>query len=178
MMRWCANIMIFVLCLLFTAGLASPQSPGALGAEGKKGTIWYIPHTHWEGAVFKTREEYLEMGLPIILRALNMLKRHPAYKFTFDQAAFIKPFPDRYPEAGRNEFLLVFSRSRQPAGPLGVPVAGHRRNEDCRLLASLRLCRGLRIARQPSGIRLLLSASLRRTQTVCEGQRHRGTRRS
>ena len=101
MVRWrpnIPNIMTLVLCLLFTAGLASPQSPGALGAEGKKGTIWYIPHTHWEGAVFKTREEYLELGLPIILRALNMLKRHPAYKFTLDQAAFIKPFLDRYPE--------------------------------------------------------------------------------
>jgi hypothetical protein len=23
-----------------------------------------VPHTHWEGAVFKTREEYLEIGLP------------------------------------------------------------------------------------------------------------------
>src|SRR2546430_3564392 len=61
-------------------------------------TALVIPHTHWEGAVFKTREEYLELGLPIILRALNMLKRHPAYKFTLDQAAFIKPFLDRYPE--------------------------------------------------------------------------------
>ena len=29
--------------------------------------FYFIPHTHWEGAVFKTREEYLEMGLPNIL---------------------------------------------------------------------------------------------------------------
>ena len=28
-----------------------------------KGTFWIIPHTHWEGAVFKTREEYLDIGL-------------------------------------------------------------------------------------------------------------------
>ena len=25
-------------------------------------TFWVIPHTHWEGAVFKTREEYLQMA--------------------------------------------------------------------------------------------------------------------
>jgi alpha-mannosidase len=73
------------------------QSNNRSGA-GTKGTLWYIPHTHWEGAVFKTREEYLDMGLPIVLQALNMLKRHPSYKFTLDQAAFVKPFLDRYPE--------------------------------------------------------------------------------
>jgi hypothetical protein len=26
--------------------------------------FWIIPHTHWEGAVFKTREEYPEEGFP------------------------------------------------------------------------------------------------------------------
>src|SRR5439155_12149860 len=35
-----------------------------------------IPHTHWEGAVFKTREGYLEMGLPNILKALRLLKMY------------------------------------------------------------------------------------------------------
>jgi len=43
-------------------------------------TFFFIPHTHWEGAVFKTREEYLEMGLPNILRALKLLKQYPAYR--------------------------------------------------------------------------------------------------
>ena len=36
----------------------------------------FIPNSHWEGAVFKTREQYLEMGWPIILRALRLLKMH------------------------------------------------------------------------------------------------------
>src|SRR2546422_4351971 len=39
-----------------------------------KPALWIIPHTHWEGAVFKTREEYLEIGLPHILTALHLLK--------------------------------------------------------------------------------------------------------
>src|SRR5579862_6631867 len=61
-------------------------------------TLYYIPHTHWEGAVFKTREEYLEMGLPNILQALCLLKKYPDYKFTLDQVAYFKPFLERYPE--------------------------------------------------------------------------------
>lgn len=61
-------------------------------------TFFFIPHTHWEGAVFKTREEYLEMGLPNILRALRLLKQYPAYRFTLDQACYVEPFLQRYPE--------------------------------------------------------------------------------
>ncbi|HEY3417766.1 MAG TPA: alpha-mannosidase, partial [Armatimonadota bacterium] len=61
-------------------------------------TLYLIPHTHWEGAVFKTREQYLEMGLPNILRALRLLKAYPAYRFTLDQVCYVKPFLERYPE--------------------------------------------------------------------------------
>ncbi|MFZ1934965.1 MAG: glycoside hydrolase family 38 C-terminal domain-containing protein [Thermoguttaceae bacterium] len=57
-----------------------------------------IPHTHWEGAVFLTREEYLDIGLPNILRALRLLKAHPNYRFTLDQACYVRPFLERYPE--------------------------------------------------------------------------------
>ncbi len=64
----------------------------------KKDTLWVIPHTHWEGAVFKTREEYLEMGLPNILKALRLLKSHSEYRFVLDQVAYVKPFLERYPE--------------------------------------------------------------------------------
>ena len=63
-----------------------------------KDTFLFIPHTHWEGAVFKTREQYLEMGLPIILRALRLLKKYPDYRFVLDQACYVQPFLERYPE--------------------------------------------------------------------------------
>ncbi|NCO39688.1 MAG: hypothetical protein COZ06_10895 [Armatimonadetes bacterium CG_4_10_14_3_um_filter_66_18] len=66
--------------------------------DGPKDTFFFIPHTHWEGAVFKTREAYLDLGLPNILRALRLLKRHPGYRFTLDQACYVKPFLQRYPE--------------------------------------------------------------------------------
>lgn len=63
-----------------------------------KDTFWFIPATHWEGAVFKTREEYLDMGLPNILTALKLLSDYPDYRFTLDQVCYVKPFIERYPE--------------------------------------------------------------------------------
>ena len=68
------------------------------GRAGRQGRLFFIPHTHWEGAVFKTREEYLDMGLPNIFRALKLLKAHPNYRFVLDQACYVKPFLERYPE--------------------------------------------------------------------------------
>jgi alpha-mannosidase len=94
-----ANLVIMfrsaLLFLLLAAplALASDRSSGATN-----GTFWLIPHTHWEGAVFKTREQYLEMGLPNILTALRLLKEHPDYRFALDQVAYFRPFLERYPE--------------------------------------------------------------------------------
>ena len=73
---------------------AQPANP----PSAAKDVLFFIPHTHWEGAVFKTREEYLDMGLPNILRALKLLKAHPNYRFVLDQACYVKPFLERYPE--------------------------------------------------------------------------------
>jgi alpha-mannosidase len=63
-----------------------------------KDTFWIIPHTHWEGAVFKTREQYLDIGLPNILVVLKLLNDFPDYRFTIDQVCCVKPFLERYPE--------------------------------------------------------------------------------
>ena len=38
------------------------------------------------------------MGLPNILRALRLLKAYPNYRFVLDQACYVKPFLERYPE--------------------------------------------------------------------------------
>jgi alpha-mannosidase len=71
---------------------------GANAQQPPQQQLFYIPHTHWEGAVFKTREEYLEMGIPNILKAVQLLKQYPEYKFTLDQVAYFRPFLERYPE--------------------------------------------------------------------------------
>ncbi|MGA2135378.1 MAG: hypothetical protein ABSH50_24075, partial [Bryobacteraceae bacterium] len=64
-------------------------------APQDRDTLLIVPHTHWEGAVFKTREEYLEIGLPHILEALHLMRRYPDYRFVLDQMCYIKPFLDR-----------------------------------------------------------------------------------
>src|SRR5258705_5282482 len=83
---------------LFLAFFSFPFAQSALADSATNATLWLIPHTHWEGAVFKTREEYLEMGLPNILTAIRLLKEHPNYRFTLDQVAYFRPFLERYPE--------------------------------------------------------------------------------
>ena len=71
-------------------------------AAPDKDVLIVVPHTHWEGAVFKTREEYLEIGLPHILEALSLLKRYPEYRFVLDQMCYVEAlFLDRYPTGGR-----------------------------------------------------------------------------
>ncbi len=76
-------------------GIALPlraQSP-----DPKQDILLIVPHTHWEGAVFKTREEYLQVGLPHIIKALSLLQRYPQYHYVLDQMAYVRPFLERYP---------------------------------------------------------------------------------
>src|SRR5580698_4166317 len=63
-----------------------------------KPTLWIVPQTHWEGAVFQSRADYLKLGLPHILTALRLLRDYPDYRFTLDQTAYFQPFLERYPE--------------------------------------------------------------------------------
>jgi len=84
------------LWLRFNSHSAESLKPSS--GAGKKDTLYYIPHTHWEGAVFKTREDYLTMGMPRVLQVLRLLKQFPEYTFTLDQVSLIKPFLERYPE--------------------------------------------------------------------------------
>jgi alpha-mannosidase len=89
------KLTIFVCALVgFLPAIQAQDSASAT----HKPVLYYVPHTHWEGAVFKTREGYLDMGLQNILRAMRLLKAYPDYKFTLDQVAYFKPFLERYPE--------------------------------------------------------------------------------
>src|SRR6266581_4157154 len=54
------------------AGVAAQTQPNSQA----KPSLWIVPQTHWEGAVFKTREEYLEIGLPHILTVLSLLRKY------------------------------------------------------------------------------------------------------
>ena len=71
----CAACLIVNPASARAGGENSPATPSSASPQ----TFWIIPHTHWEGAVFKTREEYLEIGLPHILTALSLLRAHPEW---------------------------------------------------------------------------------------------------
>src|SRR5690348_6036335 len=88
---------LLAACALFLLADGS-RGDGPKPAKDPRGTFWIIPHTHWEGAVFKTREEYLDVGLINILKAVRLLQEYPDYKFTLDQVAYFRPFLERYPE--------------------------------------------------------------------------------
>jgi hypothetical protein len=101
-------------CFLTGIGL-SAQAPA-------KDEVMIIPHTHWEGAVFKTREEYLEEGLPNILKALYLLKKYPNYRFVLDQMCYVRPFIERYP-AEVATFREMLAQGLPPFHPKAtVPV--------------------------------------------------------
>ncbi|HTS70559.1 MAG TPA: glycoside hydrolase family 38 C-terminal domain-containing protein [Terriglobia bacterium] len=92
---------VLCACLVLGAGgsLAFGQATAAGGEQtSSKDILWIIPHTHWEGAVFKTREEFLQMGLVNISVALRLLREHPEYRFVLDQVAYVRPYLERYPE--------------------------------------------------------------------------------
>jgi alpha-mannosidase len=95
--------LIAACCLLSHDAFTRAEEP----ASPKTETFWIVPHTHWEGAVFKTREEYLEMGLPNVLKAMRLLREQPSFRFTLDQVAYVRPFLERYPseEADFRRFL-------------------------------------------------------------------------
>ena len=111
-------------CLIAACGLfilaASSWAQEPKAANPKKETLWIIPHTHWEGAVFKTREEYLDMGLANILKAMRLLREQPGFRFTLDQVAYVRPFLERYP-AEEADFRRFLAEGRlQLAGALDV----------------------------------------------------------
>ncbi len=105
--------LLLASCALVLLADASP-------ADEPKETFWVIPHTHWEGAVFKTREEYLDMGLANILKAMRLLREQPSFRFTLDQVAYVRPFLERFP-AEEADFRRFLAEGRlQLAGALDV----------------------------------------------------------
>ncbi len=109
--KFIASLTVGVLGTLEASAFLTTFSPTPESGNRKKlslpcnpvpsDTFHVIPHNHWEGAVFATREAYLEMGLPHIITALKLLKDYPEYRFTLDQVNYIKPFIERYEEEGK-----------------------------------------------------------------------------
>jgi alpha-mannosidase len=115
-MRFRFYVLAACAALFWTAAAAGGDGP----PQAPKDTFWVIPHTHWEGAVFKTREEYLDMGLANIVKAMRLLREQPGFRFTLDQVAYVRPFLERYPGL-EAEFRRYLAEGRlQLVGALDV----------------------------------------------------------
>ena len=80
--------------------------------EGEReGTLFLVPHFHYDAAHLKTREEALELSCGHILDALHLLKTRNEYKFVLDQEVLIKSFLARYPEQ-KDLFLDMIREKR------------------------------------------------------------------
>ena len=53
----------------------------------------------------------IQDDLPNILQALHLLRTFPDYRFVLDQAAYVKPFLERYPEEAAEFRSLVSPRA-------------------------------------------------------------------
>src|SRR4051812_3488034 len=98
---WRRVVFFAFMCLSLVAGSSSSARAQSQSSSSSGSTppdfLVILPHTHWEGAVFKTREEYLQVGLPHIMKALSLMQRYPNYRYVLDQMAYVKPFLERYP---------------------------------------------------------------------------------
>ena len=112
----CFSVPALRTCAAFQSTKPAEATAGAKDQKESENHLWLIPHTHWEGAVFKTREEYLEEDLPNILQALHLLRTFPEYRFVLDQVAYVKPFLDRYPEQAAEFRKLIDEGKLQIVG--------------------------------------------------------------
>ncbi len=112
----CFSVPALRTCAGFQSAKPAEATSGAKDQKESENHLWLIPHTHWEGAVFKTREEYLEEDLPNILQALHLLRTFPEYRFVLDQVAYVKPFLDRYPEQAAEFRKLIDEGKLQIVG--------------------------------------------------------------
>ena len=110
------SVPVAVISMLWLAPARAADTP----TSPQRDTMWVIPHTHWEGAVFKTREEYLEMGLQNIEHAMQLLKKYPDYTFVLDQVAYVRPFLERFPE--QEELFGKFVKEGRLELVLGMDV--------------------------------------------------------
>lgn len=67
--------------------------------EGKKEvTVFIVPYSHWDVDFWKTFDEYKITASNIIIDAIDLITKKPDFRFTINQAIFIKYFWENYPD--------------------------------------------------------------------------------
>ena len=60
-------------------------------------TIYLVPHSHYDVAWAFTREDYLQINEEILQKAVELLKKYPEYKFSWEQIFPLKVLEERNP---------------------------------------------------------------------------------
>jgi alpha-mannosidase len=79
--------------------------------RNERGTLFLLPHFHYDAAFMKTREEALELSCGHIIDVLYTLKKYEDYKFVLDQEVLVRSFLERYPE--QKDLLLDMIRKKR-----------------------------------------------------------------
>jgi len=61
-------------------------------------TVFMVPYSHWDVDFWKTLDEYKVTVSNIIIDAIDLIAEKPNFRFTINQAIFIKHFWENYPD--------------------------------------------------------------------------------
>ena len=71
--------------------------------QKKEVTVFMVPYSHWDVDFKETFDKYKITVSNIIIDAIELITKKPEFRFTINQAIFIKYFWENYPDY-RNRF--------------------------------------------------------------------------
>ena len=90
----------------------------------KKRNIYIVPFAHLDLFWAGTREECLSRGTKIISQALDLLEKHPDYRFMVESTSFAEAFLDAYPEK-QEQFRRAIAERRLEIIPMRGILYSH-----------------------------------------------------
>jgi alpha-mannosidase len=66
--------------------------------EVKVQTIYLVPHSHYDVAWAFTKEDYLKINEDILLQAVDLMRKHEEYKFSWEQIFPLKVLEEKNPK--------------------------------------------------------------------------------
>ncbi len=67
--------------------------------QTEKDVIYVVPHTHYDAVWVFTKEDYFYINIDFILKkVIEIMEKHPEYKFLIEQTFLLEEIENRYPE--------------------------------------------------------------------------------
>jgi hypothetical protein len=78
--------------------------------SGAKRVVFLIPFSHWDTDWHQDFDAYSKLADQNILKAIQLAKQNPRYRFTLEQVLFVQHFWDAYPDSRADLTALVKNR--------------------------------------------------------------------